>query len=206
MENPLTDGVLYHQLPTTRQEQQPRNPASNSTMASATDLRRDPAAGTRPSERRQLSGSGRRERTSAELPRTSRSTTLSRSLTPLQCLTGAASCLFSSPAGGDDAETDMVSFRRTVQHRTPPHAESERSSGSWRAWRQRERKWREAGTDGVEVDLGNFRTAPLCVRVPFSDRDLLLAGVPLASVFVHFWCFARYANHTTPYLLRACSE
>jgi hypothetical protein len=32
----------------------------------------------------------------------------------------------------------------------------------------------------LEVDLGNFRTAPLCVRVPFSDRDLLHC-TPLAA-------------------------
>ena len=46
--------------------------------------------------------------TSTELPRTSGSTTLSRSLTPLQCLMGDASCF--SPAGDDDTKADMLSF------------------------------------------------------------------------------------------------
>jgi hypothetical protein len=43
----------------------------------------------------------------------------------LQCLTGAASC-FSSLAGGDDAEADMLSFRRTELQRAP-HAELKQS-------------------------------------------------------------------------------
>ena len=63
--------------------------------------------------------------TSVELFRTSWSTTLPRSLTPLHCLKGTAS-YFSSPAGGNDTEADMLSFRRTEPQRAP-HAEAERS-------------------------------------------------------------------------------
>ena len=80
-----------------------------------------------------------------ELPRTSRSMTLSRLLTPLQCLMGATSC-FSSSANGDDAEADMLSFHRTEPQRAPhAKAEAERSSGA--RGRERKRKWRE--TDGL---------------------------------------------------------
>jgi hypothetical protein len=63
--------------------------------------------------------------TSAELPWTSWSPTLSRSLTPWQCLTGATSC-FSSPAGGDNDEADMLSFRWTEPLRAL-HVEAEQS-------------------------------------------------------------------------------
>lgn len=113
---------------------------------------------------------------------------MSRSLTPLQCLTGAAaSCLFSSPAGGDDADADMVSSRRTEPQRAPPHAEAKRSRGSWsleggRGRTEEAQVEREAG--GRWVDLGNFRTAPPCaclnnhgstdLAAPFPGRDLLL--------------------------------
>jgi hypothetical protein len=81
-------------------------------MASTIDLRRDPAAGTCPvtcGSRRQL---------------------------PLRsCLDLAehdfvevidAAAYFSSSAGGDDAEADMLSFHQTEPQRAP-HAEAERS-------------------------------------------------------------------------------
>ena len=62
--------------------------------------------------------------TSAELPRTSRRTTLSRSLTPLHCTTGASSCF--SSAAGVDAEADM----------SPPASSGEHAgrAGQWSYW------------------------------------------------------------------------
>lgn len=71
--------------------------------------------------------------TSAELPRTSRSTTLSRSLTPLQCVTASR---FSSPAD-EDAGADML---RAVE------LDGERSGGR--------------GRDSKQALIGEF--SPLC--------------------------------------------
>jgi hypothetical protein len=75
---------------------------------------------------------------------------LSRLLTPLQCLTGAASC-FSSPVDGGDAKADRLSFHRTETQRAP-HAKAERNGaveveGGIGSGERREGRW--AGSRGI---------------------------------------------------------
>jgi hypothetical protein len=106
-----------------------------------------------------------KHRTSAELPRTSRRTTFSRSLTPLQCVTGAAaaSC-FSSAAAGDDAEADM-SVPAPARDREARRARRNGTgawSWSWRGGvreREKRRLEREAGRWGG-FNWGISGTAP----------------------------------------------
>jgi hypothetical protein len=60
----------------------------------------------------------------------------------------------------DDAEADMLSFRRTEPQRAP-HAEAKRS-GALEPKEERKRKWREAGRwmGWLKVDMGNFQIVP----------------------------------------------
>lgn len=116
-----------------------------------------------------------KHRTSAELPRTSRRTTFSRSLTPLQCVTGAAaaSC-FSSAAAGDDAEADMSvpapARDREARRARRNGTELELEGGV----RERSGDWSERQADGVGL-IGEFHgQRPL---PPFASFSALRLGV-----------------------------